>query len=153
MKMFWQFRNKVIYSASETAARHPSALRCVLAVVCMSLELPLPKLVSLSILEPFGVKESLTVLTLFSNFFPRFEADFARDRPVFRQLGEVSMIHQANLSGWCDQISFAEKIAFEMTMVRPGLDLQPCFPANQHIRFYNDRFPPRKGPCRMSLSQ
>lgn len=88
MKMFWQFRNKVIYSASETAARHPSALRCVLAVVCMSLELPpLSKLVSLSVLEPFCVKESLTVLTLFSNFLPRLEADFARDRPVLRQLG------------------------------------------------------------------
>jgi hypothetical protein len=54
-----------------------------LAVVFMALEVPsLSKLVSLSFLEPFCVKESLTVLTLFSNFLPRLEADFARDRPV-----------------------------------------------------------------------
>jgi hypothetical protein len=77
--MFWQFRNNVIYSASETAVRIPSALRCVF----MALEVPsLSKLVSLSFLEPLCVKESLTVLTLFSNFLPRLEADFARDRPV-----------------------------------------------------------------------
>jgi hypothetical protein len=63
-------------------------------------------------------------------------------------------IHQANLSEWYDQISFAEKIAFEMAMVVSLVfDLQPDFPANQHNRFCNARFPPHKGPSPMPLSQ